>query len=94
MLWIGASWRVETSESMEPRSKQAAHLRAVLVEPVVDERHVDRAAHAPGALAERVRRPQQRDARRRVVRVQRRLPQERLHLCAHAMHSEFEAAIG
>lgn len=53
-------------------------LGAVLVEPRVDEGHVDGAARVARAEVEGARRPQQGDARRRVVRVQRRVRQERL----------------
>mmetsp|Transcript_736 Transcript_736/g.1704 ORF Transcript_736/g.1704 Transcript_736/m.1704 type:complete len:700 (-) Transcript_736:62-2161(-) len=49
---------------------------AVLVEPAVDQRHVDGAPHLPAAHVERPRRKHQRDAVHGVVGVQRRLRQE------------------
>ena len=58
-----------------------AHLRTALVEPGADEGDVHGTARAPGALAEGVRRPQQPDALRGALRVQRRLLQERAHAC-------------
>ena len=47
--------------------------------PSFDERHVDGAPCSAGAHVERSRRPQQGDAVGRVVSVQRRLLEERLH---------------
>ena len=47
--------------------------RAVLVEPPVDERHVDRPSHPTRLHVKRPRREAQRHAVHRVVRVQRRV---------------------
>ena len=71
-----------TLSSAGRRSAAGARLRAVLVEPRVDQRHVHRAPRAARAQVERARRPQQRDAGRRHVARQRRLRQHRLHLCS------------
>mmetsp|Transcript_67280 Transcript_67280/g.140138 ORF Transcript_67280/g.140138 Transcript_67280/m.140138 type:complete len:884 (+) Transcript_67280:4960-7611(+) len=53
---------------------------AVLLVPLLDECDIDTAARHARALVERIRRPVQRDAVGGVVRVQRRLLQQRLHL--------------
>mmetsp|Transcript_61033 Transcript_61033/g.143984 ORF Transcript_61033/g.143984 Transcript_61033/m.143984 type:complete len:850 (-) Transcript_61033:159-2708(-) len=55
--------------------------RAVLLEPLLHQRHVDAAPRYARPLVERVRRPVQRNPVGRVVRVQRRLLQKRRDLC-------------
>jgi hypothetical protein len=67
--------------------------RAVFPVPGLDERHVNVAARAPGAQVEGTRRPQQRNTVGRVVRVQRRLLQERAHLGNHTMKKEKEFSL-
>ena len=52
----------------------------MLLEPVVDQRHVQGAAHVARALVEGPRGPEQPDARAGVVRVEREVRQHGLHL--------------
>mmetsp|Transcript_3491 Transcript_3491/g.11579 ORF Transcript_3491/g.11579 Transcript_3491/m.11579 type:complete len:907 (-) Transcript_3491:778-3498(-) len=70
-------------EALEQLLVRDAHLdrvrgRAVLVEPRVDERHVDGAPREAAAHVERARRPQQRDGRRTLLVVERLLGENRL----------------